>query len=72
MPLQLQFTSGVRSVSSKFEYDPEVSREINFRRWYEADTLEKEEFNEEPYTRNQAREVFENMYDLFEKIQVLK
>jgi len=59
-------------VSNKFEYDYGVSREVNFRRWYEADTLEKESYKEKPYSHDEARVAFEKLYDLFEKPQQTK
>lgn len=61
--------SEVRSVSNEFEfeYDYDVSWETNFRRWHEADTLEKESYGEKPYSYDQARAAFEKLYDLFEK-----
>lgn len=59
-------------MSSKFEYDYSVSREVNFRRWYEADTLEKESYKEKPYSYDEARVAFEKLYDLFEKPQQTK
>lgn len=66
--MQRLFTSGVRSVSSEFEYDPEISREINFRRWREVNSDERENYGLKPYTTREARELFEQLYDLFDKI----
>jgi hypothetical protein len=56
------------NMSTEFKYDHDLSREINFRRWYEANTLEKEGYGMKPYTLTEGRNVFNELYDLFEKI----
>lgn len=51
----------------QFTFDPELSRDQNFRLWYEANTLEKESYGLKPYTLTEARNVFDQLYDLFDK-----
>lgn len=54
-------------MSIEFQFDPELSRDQNFRRWYEANTLEKEAYGMKPYTLSEARSMFDQLYDLFDK-----
>lgn len=54
-------------MKQEFTYDHELSRELNFRRWFEANTLEKEGYGMKPYSVEEARVIFDELYDLFEK-----
>ncbi len=54
-------------MSIEFQFDPELSRDQNFRRWYEANTLEKEAYGMKPYTLTEAHTMFDQLYDLFDK-----
>lgn len=54
-------------MKQEFTYDHELSRELNFRRWFEANTLEKEGYGMKPYNLKEARVIFDELYDLFEK-----
>lgn len=55
-------------MSIEFTYDPKLSREQNFRSWYEANTLERETYGMKPYTLIEARSMFDQLYDLFDKL----
>jgi hypothetical protein len=50
-----------------FVYDPELPRDINFRRWYEANTLEREIYGLPKYSPGEALDLFDKLYDLFDK-----
>ena len=51
----------------EFQYDPGLPRDINFRRWYEANTLERETYGLPKYNLEEASALFEKLYDLFDK-----
>tara|TARA_R110000751_G_scaffold159723_5_gene265437 strand:- start:382 stop:588 length:207 start_codon:yes stop_codon:yes gene_type:complete len=46
----------------EFIYDERVPYLENFGRWHLMSSLEKELFNEPPYTRERAKEIFGNMF----------
>ena len=54
----------------EFQYDPGLPRDINFRRWYEANTLERETYGLPKYNLEEASALFEKLYDLFDKTPV--
>lgn len=51
-----------------FVYDPQLPRDVNFRHWYEANTLERETYGLKKYSLDEARQIFDNLYDLFDKM----
>jgi hypothetical protein len=55
---------------NEFVYDPELPRDINFRRWYEANTLEREIYGLPKYSPGEALDLFDKLYDLFDKTPV--
>jgi hypothetical protein len=54
-------------MNEDFRYDPELPRDINFRRWYEANTLEREIYGLPKYSQSEALDLFDKLYDLFDK-----
>ena len=46
----------------QFEFDENQSYETNFNRWFSMNTEEKLGHNEEPYSTNMAKQVFNEMY----------
>ena len=46
-----------------FKYDSYHSYETNFRIWYDMSCREKRSFNQPAYSPEEAREVFDNIYE---------
>ena len=45
-----------------FHYEAGQSPQNNFFRWFDMNTVEKRLYNEEPYTVDQATEVFNKLH----------
>lgn len=46
----------------QFQIDPKLSAEENFHFWYMENTQEKKNWGEEPYSREEAKKVFDSLY----------
>ena len=49
----------------KFEYNEDISYELNFDRWYRWNCDEKKIYNLEPYSKQEARNIFDNTYGVY-------
>jgi|TARA_R100001244_G_scaffold129947_1_gene101759 hypothetical protein len=46
----------------KFEYNNEQARESNYDRWKRMNNRERFQYNERPYTNEQAVKIFDKLY----------
>ena len=46
----------------KFEYNNEQARESNYDRWKQMNNRERFQYNERPYTHEQAVKIFDKLY----------
>ena len=46
----------------KFEYNNEQARESNYDRWKQMNNRERFQYNERPYTNEQAVKIFDKLY----------
>ena len=49
----------------KFEYNEDISYDLNFDRWYRWNCDEKKIYNLEPYSKQEARNIFDNTYGVY-------
>ena len=46
----------------KFEYNEDISYELNREKWYRWDCREKRNYNQEPYSEQQGFNIFDNIW----------
>ena len=46
----------------KFEYDEDISHDLNFDKWYRWNCREKRNYNQEPYSKQDGRNIFDNIW----------
>ena len=46
----------------KFEYDDNISYDLNFDKWYRWNCREKRNYNQEPYSEQQGRNKFNEIF----------
>ena len=46
----------------KFEYNEDISHDLNFDKWYRWNCREKEIYKQEPYSKQQGRNIFNNIW----------
>ena len=46
----------------KFEYNEDISYELNFDRWYRWNCDEKKIYNLEPYSKQHGKNIFNNIW----------
>ena len=46
----------------KFEYNNDISYELNFDKWYRWNCREKEIYHQEPYSKQDGRNIFNNIW----------
>ena len=46
----------------KFEYNEDISYELNFDRWYRWNCREKEIYHQEPYSKQHGKNIFNNIW----------
>jgi hypothetical protein len=49
--------------NTEFKYNNNHTYKINFLVWYELNSKEKQAFGEEPYSKEEARKVFDDIYE---------
>ena len=54
---------GENKMYGVFKYDSFHSYETNFQIWYDMNCREKRNYNEPSYSPEEAREVFDNIYE---------
>ena len=46
----------------KFNYDFDLTHEVNFHRWRIISDKERSTYKEKPYSEEEAKKIFNNMY----------
>ena len=46
----------------KFEYNEDISYDLNFDRWYRWNCREKEIYHQEPYSKQHGKNIFNNIW----------
>ena len=49
----------------KFEYNKDISYELNFAKWYRWNCDERISYNQEPYSKQEARKIFDNIWGAY-------
>ena len=46
----------------KFEYNEDISYDLNFEKWYRWNCDEKRIYNQAPYSKQDGRNIFDNIW----------
>ena len=57
----LKMTLEIRQ-EKKFEYIEDISYDLNFEKWYRWNCDEKRMYNQEPYSKQHGRNIFDNIW----------